>query len=258
MLGQEQAMGIRPSCLERASLFGWQSFGMNHRAWHRPTIAITSDIEYKDDNPRAATRFTYIEGIVRAGGVPVLLPAVPELAESHAMLVDGYVFIGGDDLRQEPFGGVTHPKAEVLNPQRQAYETALLKALRDRRAAAPVLGVCLGMQHMSMLAGGTMDQYLPETLPTAERHRFDHQHAIVPNEQAAAYAIVAGMVTSYHKQGVIDVGSLTVLARSDDGVIEAVADVNRPFYLGVQWHPERTSDSRLGQGMFEELVRRCR
>jgi gamma-glutamyl-gamma-aminobutyrate hydrolase PuuD len=28
----------------------------------------------------------------------------------------------------------------------------------------------------------------------------------------------------------------------------------RPFYLGVQWHPERTRDERLGAGLFRELV----
>jgi putative glutamine amidotransferase len=44
------------------------------------------------------------------------------------------------------------------------------------------------------------------------------------------------------------------VARAADGVIEAVRNEGRPFYLGVQWHPERTGDERLGAGLFRELV----
>lgn len=223
-----------------------------------PIIGITSDIEERDGKPRCATRTTYIDCVLRAGGVPVLLPAVPERAREHALAFDGYVLIGGDDLRQEPFGGVTHPKAETLHPRRQAYETALLDSFRDMRPMAPVLGICLGMQHMSMHAGGSMNQYLPESWPNAERHRHDAQHAIVPEGHAADFAIVPGLVTSYHKQAVVNAGTLTVLAHADDGLIEAVADRSRPYYVGVQWHPERTPDSRLGQGIFNDFVRRCR
>jgi gamma-glutamyl-gamma-aminobutyrate hydrolase PuuD len=33
-----------------------------------------------------------------------------------------------------------------------------------------------------------------------------------------------------------------------------VRDEARPFYVGVQWHPERTRDQRLGPGLFRDLV----
>jgi gamma-glutamyl-gamma-aminobutyrate hydrolase PuuD len=47
---------------------------------------------------------------------------------------------------------------------------------------------------------------------------------------------------------------MIVIARSPDGVIEAIAGPDRPFYCGVQWHPERTADPRLGQGLFASLL----
>jgi len=45
-----------------------------------------------------------------------------------------------------------------------------------------------------------------------------------------------------------------VIGRSDDGVIEAIADPARPFYVGVQWHPERTADPVMGLGVIRRLV----
>jgi putative glutamine amidotransferase len=49
-----------------------------------------------------------------------------------------------------------------------------------------------------------------------------------------------------------------VVAASEDGVIEAVDDPARAFYLGVQWHPERTALESLGQRLFEKLVEAAR
>jgi putative glutamine amidotransferase len=224
-----------------------------------PVVAITTDYVDDGEKPRAQVRANYFRAVHEAGGVPVLLPAVKESAAAHARLFDAYVFIGGDDLSFEPFGKPTHPKAQTMNPVRQAYETALLDALRDSRPRAPVLGVCLGMQLISMHAGGEMDQYLPEHFAGAERHRHDRVHDVtLSHASAGRFGLSAGAVTSSHKQGVTAPGGLTVLAHSDDGLIEAVADLERPFYLGVQWHPERTNNRMLGARVFEALVAAAR
>jgi len=37
-----------------------------------------------------------------------------------------------------------------------------------------------------------------------------------------------------------------------------VFDASRKFYVGVQWHPERTRDAAVGQKLFDELVRAAR
>ncbi|MGA1400989.1 MAG: hypothetical protein ACO38P_11465 [Phycisphaerales bacterium] len=37
-------------------------------------------------------------------------------------------------------------------------------------------------------------------------------------------------------------------------MIETIRDPRRPFYLGVQWHPERTADPDLGDGVVRLLV----
>ena len=58
-------------------------------------------------------------------------------------------------------------------------------------------------------------------------------------------------MNSLHHQGVASVGSLvaTGWAVDDkvDGVelVEVVEDRSKQFAIGVQWHPEETSDGRL-------------
>ena len=66
-------------------------------------------------------------------------------------------------------------------------------------------------------------------------------------------------VNSFHHQAVKAPGSLRVCALAPDGVIEATEDASLPFFLGVQWHPERMYRSdRAAAALFEGLVRAAR
>ena len=52
---------------------------------------------------------------------------------------------------------------------------------------------------------------------------------------------------------------LRVCALAPDGVIEAVEHESLPFFLGVQWHPERMyRRDRGAAALFEGLVRAAR
>jgi putative glutamine amidotransferase len=210
-----------------------------------PIVGITCDIA----EGRARVRTTYAECVTRAGGTPILLPPLPALAHAHADLCDALILTGGDDPLTEPFGCPTHPKASRVNPQRQAYELAILDAF-DQRPQKPVLGICLGMQYMALANGGTLDQHLPETTATHADHCAERPHPITPTVSVLA----AGEVMSNHHQAISDPGALAIAARAHDGVIEAITDPSRAFYLGVQWHPERTDDAGLGQELFNRLL----
>lgn len=233
-----------------------------------PLVGITCDLvpHPRSARPTCTVALAYAQCVARAGGTPLFLPPIPELVPAHFAACDAFVFTGGDDPRTEPFGQPTHPKACVMNPQRQDYETALLRALATQRPDAPVLGICLGMQLMALVAGGTMNQHLPDTLPTHADHAGkDHRVHPEPGPRGLFASVPAwaglqfeGPAASHHKQAVSNPGSLLVLARSHDGVIEGVGDPRRRFYVGVQWHPERTSDDRLGQSLFDAFVRAAR
>lgn len=227
----------------------------------RPVIGIAPDvIEPQPGSVRAACPLTYARAVAAAGGYPVVLTPEVSLVAMHLEMCDGFVLTGGDDPRTESFGAPTHPKATPVHPLRQAFDEALLRGLQAREDA-PTLGVCLGMQMMALVAGGSMDQHLPETLATHAEHWQDAKHAVVGVGGSGLSGQFAGQVVSHHRQAVSDPGTLEVVARSHDGVIEAIsrrgsASVSgRAMYLGVQWHPERSDDPQLGIGLFQRLVR---
>ena len=217
-----------------------------------PLIGISADLAHDHQGrPRHQVRSTYVDAVVAAGGVPVVLPAVAAARTPEALRrLDGVVIIGGDDIDVRPFGIELHPEAKVMDPARQAAEFALLRSL-DGVPSMPVLGVCLGMQLMGVHRGARLIQHLGDVLPDADRHREDRVHPVTGD-------LGDGPVASWHHQAIADAPGFEVIGRSDDGVIEAIRDPGRPFTIGVQWHPERTADDALGVGVFRRLVQAAR
>ncbi|MCH2133162.1 MAG: type 1 glutamine amidotransferase [Phycisphaerales bacterium] len=208
----------------------------------RPRIGITPDIV----DGKIVLSPNYTDAVERAGGLPLILPPRPELAQAYVDCCEGILLSGGDDVIMEDWGATTHQEATPVDRRRQDFERAMIAAL-DRLPQRPVLGVCLGMQLMGIEHGATFDQHLPDTLPTAEDHRHDAVHQVQGE-------IFKGVVTSHHHQALRDAGQLEAVAWSHDGLVEGIRDPGRPFYLGVQWHPERTEDEHLGLGVFRRLI----
>ncbi len=219
----------------------------------RPLIAITCDLMIRNERPTAFSTMTYTNAVLAAGGTPVLLPPTPDQLTDLLTRFDAFILTGGDDPATEPFGAPTHPAAvRVLEP-RQRFETQLLEALA-KHPEIPVLGICLGMQMMGLIAGGTLNQHLPDTHTTHSDH-WEHEHTINSLDESV---LPSGSTYSKHRQAMQDPGSLRVLATAHDGIIEAIDDPARRFYLGVQWHPERTDNAPLGQQIIDKLVRATR
>ncbi|MBL8874380.1 MAG: gamma-glutamyl-gamma-aminobutyrate hydrolase family protein [Phycisphaerae bacterium] len=223
----------------------------------RPKIGITVDVTETDGRLKLDVAQAYGDAVTRGGGVPILLVPRAELVEPYLELCDGFVFTGGDDPRTEDFGVPTHNKAKPMHPVRQSFEVELLRRLRG--LDSPVLGVCLGMQLMSLTAGGRLNQHMADVLPTHAGH-WGAEHEVVPMESARTDGRFRfmGTVQSKHKQSVEDAGVLTAIASSRDGVIEAVFDPAKRFHVGVQWHPERTREDAVGQRLFDELIAAAR
>lgn len=213
----------------------------------RPRIGITADIA-RDEHGRARhqVRATYIDAVIAAGGLPIILPADANLRAELIAAVDGVIMIGGDDVDTRPLGIPLHPQAKVMDAARQVADFALLKQL-DATPEMPVLGICLGMQLMGIHHGAELIQHLGDQLPDSDRHRNDYQHMVTS-------ALGDGLVASSHHQALGSAAHLEVIGVSDDGVIEAIRDAARPFYVGVQWHPERTEDKTMGLGVIRRLV----
>lgn len=226
----------------------------------RPVIGVTPSLDERDLRLRRA----YAKAIARAGGLPVVLtPAWDDPAESARAALsfcDAVVLTGGDDPATERYGEPTHPAAKRVHPDRQAFEEALLDEL-SRRPEVPVLGICLGMQMMALAAGGSLIQHMPDEVPTHAEHMDNRAHAVLSKADRSVLwdgprspDEPLGAVTSWHRQAVRSAGRLRTVAAASDGVIEAIDDPGRPFWLGVQWHPERTDDEALGLGVFRRMI----
>ncbi len=220
-----------------------------------PIIGITMDVSEANGRLKYDVSAVYAACVVKAGGTPVLLPPLAAEIPHHLSLCDGFILTGGDDPKMEAFGVPTHPQAKVIHPERQAYELGLLAALEAQAPDKPVLGVCLGMQLMCLHAGGTLNQFLPDTLPTHAMHK-NAEHRVSPRRGPLSERLLPdpGTVWSNHRQAIDDGGKLTVIGMSDDNVIEAVSNPARRWCVGVQWHPERTADPAMGQRILTELV----
>jgi len=242
---------------------------------HLPIIGITCDTTERrarrvsahapalKERHQYASPFAYAQRVAEAGGVPVLLPFCVERIGEYVSLCDGFLLSGGDDPDTGPFGEAVHAKADVMHAGRQAFEVALIEALREARQ--PVLGVCLGMQLMALAAGGSLHQHLPEAPGFDAQRAAAHdsaEHAIRCVVDAHPWLPQRGRVFSRHHQAVADAGAMRIAALSvtDDAgppVIEAIdrdAGDGR-FYLGVQWHPEQTADRSLGMDLIARFIR---
>jgi putative glutamine amidotransferase len=201
----------------------------------------------------------YVDRVVAAGAVPVLLPpVVPELARAAVERVDALVLTGGADLDPSCYGAEAHPETSGCSPRRDAWELALARAAAD--VDLPVLGVCRGLQLLNVAYGGDLEQHLDavgahrSTPGTFDKHTVRLAGGVV--EQVVGRSPVP--VASHHHQGIGRIGDgLTVTARADDGTVEALEDASRRFCVGILWHPEET-EGAAGIGLFEALVREAR
>jgi len=232
-----------------------------------PTIGITVDNRDNDAGSGVyESAIRYSDAVVRAGGLPVLLPHAVELASTYVQRCDGLILTGGADPVMEQFGCATDGRARRIDQRRQAFELALLKAVDQRRAEAidntddtAVLGVCLGMQLMALHHGAQLDQYMPESMgeDAALIHYNNREHALVFEHTDSVLGSSAQPIISSHRQRITDSGRLRTVARAEDGTIEAIDDPGRPFYIGVQWHPERRDsgvEDPLSLGLICRLV----
>jgi len=152
-----------------------------------------------------------------AGREPLVVPAgeaadLPQRVRagefSHVVISPG----PGTPEREEDFGA----------------SRRVIEAAAD--ADIPLLGVCLGHQGLAMLAGAAVTR-APEP-----------RHGFVSTVTHSGEGIFAGIpqdfeVVRYHSLHVDEVPGITVHARSEDGVIQALK-VDGLNHWGVQFHPE--------------------
>lgn len=210
------------------------------------------------------TPVLYVEAVLRAGGVPMMLSGqCPDCAERWLDVVDAVVLIGGGDINPAEFGSAGHETIYNLSAERDAMELALMRALLVR--PKPVLAICRGMQILNTVLGGTLHVHLPDVVGESVLHRAPPRDPISHGIQVAADSELAKVIgeqvhtASWHHQAIHQLGKgLKAVAWAPDGVIEAVELEGRQDLLAVQWHPEITAAEDDGQQrMFDWLIKQA-
>jgi putative glutamine amidotransferase len=224
----------------------------------RPVIGVTTYREQARwgvwDAPADLLHVGYSRSIEAAGGVAVLLPpGDPSGAESVVTRIDGLVIAGGADVDPARYASQVHERTAGWREDRDAWELAVLDAAAARQL--PVLGICRGMQVMAVHAGGTLDQHTPDLVGHEEHSPGGDVFGeidvdVVPGTVLARAVGDKGSVHCHHHQSVREHPGFVESAHAADGTLEAMEDPSRPFWLAVQWHPERIEDA----GLFRSLV----
>lgn len=206
----------------------------------------------------------YLDAVQMAGGTPILLPPQPiTQAQVDRILnsIDGLIFAGGGDINPSLYGGELHPTLYLMDQERDEFELALAHAVLQRDL--PTLGICRGMQMLSVASGAALIPHVPDVYGASIAHRLDHprrpiHHSVtlVPDSRIAQImGNTEVTVMSWHHQAVQQVppGWRSVAAASD-GLVEAIERIERPWQTGLQWHPELSPEDPAHQQIFRSFI----
>lgn len=234
----------------------------------KPLIGISTG--YSASENTASVRYTYVDAVINAGGIPVLIPlAKDSLTAAEAIeRIDGLILSGGEDVHPFFYGEEPAGALGGVNVARDKSDMWLLQSAAKLGKA--VLSICRGEQLTNVTFGGTLYQDIPSQYPNrpAVQHnqhfggaepvhhvnvvKGSHLYEIMQQEQLA--------VNSFHHQAIKDVApDFKVVATASDGVVEAIEGFPKYNVLGVQWHPEYFAQQGEKQWvrLFEDLVQRA-
>ena len=242
--------------------FQWQKslesvYAAYPEAQRKPIIGITGNYA----EPDCKLGEGYYKQVVKAGGVPVI---IPPLTDTDAMIntldhIDGLLLSGGADYNPLYCGEEPLPRLGGINSERDLPELLITQLAYNRQI--PMLGICRGIQTLAMALGGHVAQDIgaSSVKHAQDARRQEPTHSINIEPDSTLYHIYNKeerlFVNSFHHQAVDQTGQrFRVTARAADGTIEAMESCEFKSIMGVQWHPECLAD---GQPLFQWLVRQA-
>lgn len=220
----------------------------------RPVIGITGN--YEDLTCKLGQG--YYKSVVAAGAVPLVIPPV---ADEQVIIntlerIDGLILSGGGDINPLWAGEEPSPLLHGINKERDLPELLIARLAYNRQI--PMLGICRGIQTLAVAFGGKVAQDIGDlaTLKhSQDADRSEPTHSVTLEKDSLisiAYQATALKVNSFHHQAVIEPGDkFRVVAKSSDGIIEAMESTEFKSMIGVQWHPECLEE---GLPLFQWLV----
>jgi putative glutamine amidotransferase len=211
----------------------------------------------------------YMEGISRAGGLPLMLPlgAEEETLRQLSGLCGGFLFTGGQDVFPGLYGEEPSALCGPVCAERDRMEGTLF-SIAVLEQGKPAFGICRGIQLFNVLLGGTLYQDLAAQFkPAAGLHRqtppYDRPvHGLEVPPGTPLYSLLGRdnlPVNSSHHQGIAVLApELEAMAWAEDGLVEAVRMKDRAFVWALQWHPEMALAWESSKRIFAAFVDACR
>lgn len=230
-----------------------------------PIIGITTNqSKNASGQPTIMLMQSYVNAVMQAGGVPVLIPSL--IAEDGWDAVysrlDGILFSGGGDIGLEFSPGEPHPRIDDVDLARDSIELKMVRAAASD--GKPFLGICRGCQVVNVALGGTLYTHIPDQLPNAIDHTYPgtlrtvlvHEVKIEEGTRAAEiFGEPIIKVNSLHHQGLKEIApSLRIAGHAPDGLVEAIELSPHPFGIAVQWHPEWLTDQEPARNLFQKFM----
>ncbi|MCR4436738.1 MAG: gamma-glutamyl-gamma-aminobutyrate hydrolase family protein [Clostridiales bacterium] len=213
----------------------------------RPLIGVTPWYDYPKDT--AYIKSGYCEGVVEAGGLPVLMPftADEDILTDVIDRLDGFLVSGGPDLDAKYYNEENMPYNGDISPERDMMELFVVK--RAVEVNKPVFGICRGIQVMNVALGGSLyqdiysqvkDRELIQHSQAAPKWYPTHDIRIEKGSKVwSSFNRDRARVNTFHHQAVKQVApGFKVTSRSSDGIVESIELEGHIFAVGVQWHPE--------------------
>lgn len=222
----------------------------------RPRIGVSMNYMKLGSYHQFHVRDRYIDAVVGGGGLPCPIPCTDDKDALRQYLesVGAVIIIGGSDYPPALYGEDPHPKTEAAHERRTRGDFALLETALELKK--PLLGICAGLQLINVFFGGGLIQHI-DTLDAHFGEKYHPVKILGGRWLPRIYGKEEVLVNSNHHQAVdpqrIGAG-LEVVARTPDGAVEAVEYRSEQMLLGIQWHPERIEDPKVGKRVFEFMA----
>lgn len=231
-----------------------------------PLIGITSEnTENQYGQPAVLALRTYVREVIKAGGIPVIIPTetTGERLEALFMRLDGIILTGGDDIDPARYNGEAHPKIGIPDLVRDECEITLARLAVEKQK--PILGICRGIQLLNVALGGDLYTHVEDQHPAKMKHDYYPEpprdiisHPVIIAENSKLHKIIGEReipVNSLHHQGIKTLArQLVASAHAPDGLIEAAEVRGHPFAIAVQWHPEWIPEQPTSQALFKAFI----